>query len=64
MVAYRFYYLDEKGNRQWVGVLPERRRHPARITDQSILNWWREVAGSIAVQKAGRMHFEQAEWGN
>jgi hypothetical protein len=28
-----------------IAVLPERRRNPERITDDSILNWAREVIG-------------------
>jgi hypothetical protein len=64
MVAYRFYYVDERGNRHLVGILPERRRLPGRITNHSIMKWWREVAGSNPMQKGHRIQFEQADWGN
>ena len=39
MVAYEFYWLDPKGGFQIIGVLPERRKNPERITQQSIMNW-------------------------
>lgn len=39
MVAYEFYWLDSEGRRQIIGVLPERRRHPERLTKESITNW-------------------------
>jgi hypothetical protein len=39
MVAYEFYWLDSKGGCQIIGVLPERRRHPERLTKESITNW-------------------------
>jgi hypothetical protein len=39
MVAYEFYWLDPIKGYQLVGVLPERRKNPARITQASIINW-------------------------
>ena len=39
MVAYEFYWLDPRGGYQIIGVLPERRKNPARITPKSIMNW-------------------------
>ena len=38
MVAYEFYLRDEAGKERLIGVLPERRRKPERITNDSILN--------------------------
>jgi hypothetical protein len=43
MVAYAFYWRDEKGKNQLIGILPERRKNPERITQESILNWGRQV---------------------
>ena len=37
MVAYEFYWLDEVKGYQLIGVLPERRKSPERITQKSIL---------------------------
>lgn len=39
MVAYEFYRLDSEGRRQIIGVLPERRKYPERLTQESIRNW-------------------------
>jgi len=45
MVAYEFYWLDETGGYQIIGVLPERRKNPERITQDSILNWGEKIFG-------------------
>lgn len=39
MVAYEFYWLDSKGEREIIGVLPERRKHPERLTKESVTRW-------------------------
>jgi hypothetical protein len=41
MVAYEFYLNDSEGNRSLIGILPERRKDPKRITEKSILKWGR-----------------------
>jgi hypothetical protein len=43
MVAYEFYWLDPTGGYQIIGVLPERRKNSARITQQSIMNWGKKI---------------------
>jgi hypothetical protein len=45
MVAYEFYWLNPTGGYQIIGVLPERRKNPARITQQSIINWGEKMFG-------------------
>jgi hypothetical protein len=45
MTAYEFYYRDEKGKEHFIGILPERRKDPERITMESVLNWGRKVIG-------------------
>ncbi len=45
MTAYEFYYCDEKGKEHFIGILPERRKNPERITKDSVLNWGRMVIG-------------------
>ena len=45
MVAYEFYWLDETGGYQIIGILPERRKSPERITQKSILNWGENIFG-------------------
>ncbi len=61
MAAYKFYYVNEKGNSHVVGILPEKRRHPKRITYQSVRKYWRKVAGHIPMQEGHRIYFEQVE---
>ncbi len=45
MVAYEFYWCDEKAKEHCIGILPERRKIPERITQESILNWGWMVVG-------------------
>ncbi len=39
MIVYKFYLRDSKNGDVFLGSLPERRRNPKRITDESIINW-------------------------
>jgi hypothetical protein len=48
MTAYEFYYRDEKGKEHFIGILPERRRDPKRITKESVLNWGWMVIGETS----------------
>jgi hypothetical protein len=45
MVAYEFYCRDETEKVHFIGILPERRGKPERITSNSIMNWGRKVIG-------------------
>jgi hypothetical protein len=45
MVAYEFYWLDPIKGYQLVGVLPERRKNQARITQTSVINWAEKYFG-------------------
>jgi len=45
MIAYEFYWRDETGEEHFIGILPERRKDPERITKESILNWGEKVIG-------------------
>jgi len=45
MVAYAFYLIDEIDKAHFLGVLPERRQDPDRITKESVLNFGRTIAG-------------------
>jgi hypothetical protein len=45
MMAYEFYWRDEVGEIHLIGILPERRKDPKRITNESILNWVDKVTG-------------------
>ncbi len=44
MIAYEFYRKVPCGEDRLIGVLPERRRDPARITYDSIVKWGRLLA--------------------
>ena len=46
MVAYEFYWRNETGEEHFIGILPERRKNPERITEGSILNWGWKVIGN------------------
>ncbi len=48
MIAYEFFGLDEARDEHLIGILPERRRTPDRITQESILKWGRLVMGDNA----------------
>ena len=37
MVAYAFYWIDETDKARFIGLLPERRKDPERITEESIM---------------------------
>ncbi len=43
MVAYEFYWFDSTGGHQIIGVLPERRKNPERVTQESIINWGKKL---------------------
>ena len=45
MEAYEFYRIDPKRGSQIIGVLPERRKNPERITQKAIVNWGEELFG-------------------
>jgi hypothetical protein len=39
MEVYEFYWHDLEKGYQLIGVLPERRKTPTRINQESVLNW-------------------------
>ena len=43
MTAYEFYWLDPKGGYEIMGVLPERRKDSARVTQESIMQWGKNI---------------------
>jgi len=46
MVAYELFSFDKKNGYQFIGILPERRKDPKRITKESVVNWGRVVLGN------------------
>jgi len=59
MVAYEFYLKNEEGDKL-IGILPERRRDPKRITPESIMNWGR-ILGDNAGIDVKDLYFVQVE---
>jgi hypothetical protein len=45
MVGYEFYWRDPIKGYQLIGTLPERRRDPRRITNESVMNWGKKYFG-------------------
>ncbi len=45
MVAYKLYKHDQTEEPHLIGILPERRKDRERITEESVLNWGKEVTG-------------------
>jgi len=45
-MAYEFYWCDEAGKEHFIGILPERRAKPERMTKISVLNWGWRIIGS------------------
>ncbi|MCJ7785484.1 MAG: hypothetical protein MUP41_16255 [Desulfobacterales bacterium] len=60
MVAYEFYlHGDDMEEFHLLGILPERRKNPLRITQESIVKWGQLVAGdSVDIHN---MYFIQIE---
>jgi hypothetical protein len=51
MVAYEFYCRDEIEKEHFIGILPERRKNPERITKESILNWgWKIIGNNLDIK--------------
>jgi hypothetical protein len=45
MIGYEFYWHDPIKGYQLIGILPERRKNPKRITKESVLNWGKKYFG-------------------
>ena len=45
MLAYELYTFNKKKGYEFIAVLPERRRNPARITNDSVRNWGKSLLG-------------------
>lgn len=59
MVAYEFYWRDEKEEVHLIWILPERRKNPERITQESIMNWGRKILGDTV--DLSKLFFIQVE---
>jgi len=45
MLAYELYTFNKKKGYEFMGILPERRKNPMRITKTSIMNWGKTLLG-------------------
>jgi hypothetical protein len=45
MIGYELYWHDPIKGYQLIGVLPERRKDPNRITKESVLHWGQKYFG-------------------
>jgi hypothetical protein len=59
MVVYEFYWRDETEKEHFIGILPERRNNPERITKESVLNWGWKIIGDQA--EINSIYFVQIE---
>jgi len=60
MIAYEFYWHDETGKEHFIGILPERRNKPERITKESVLKWGRKIIGDQS--EVNNIYFIQVEF--
>jgi len=51
MLAYELYTFNKQKGYEIVGVLPERRKDPMRITDASVTNWGKTLLGDLVDSK-------------
>jgi hypothetical protein len=45
MLVYELYAFNKTKGYELIGVLPERRKNPARITKNSVMNWGEMLSG-------------------
>jgi hypothetical protein len=57
MLAYELYTFNKKKGYEFIGVLPERREDPVRITKDSIMNFGKSLLGDTVDSK--NMFFKQ-----
>jgi hypothetical protein len=59
MVVYKLYKHDQTEEPHLIGILPERRKDRERITEESVLNWGKEVTGENS--DINNLYFVQLE---
>jgi hypothetical protein len=60
--AYEFYRRNGNGSDHFVGTLPERRKDPARINEDSIMNWARLLFSRMGEEEFRRdLYFVRVE---
>jgi hypothetical protein len=51
MLAYELYTFNKKEGYEFIGVLPERRKNPTRMTEDSVMSWGKTLLGDNADSK-------------
>jgi len=59
MLVYELYALKKKKGYRLIGILPERRKNPVRITKNSVVNWGKMLLGDNEDSK--NIFFERVE---
>ena len=57
MFGYKLYLFDKTKGYELIAVLPERRKNPERITEESVMDWGRTLLGDNT--KGKDIFFEQ-----
>jgi hypothetical protein len=52
MLAYELYSFDLINGYELIGVLPERRKNPKRMTENSVMSWGRMLLGDNTDNKS------------
>jgi hypothetical protein len=52
MFAYELYTFNKKKGYEFIGLLPERRKNPKRITKDSVMNWGKSLLGDDVDSKS------------
>jgi len=51
MLAYELYTFNKKKGYEFIGVLPERRKNPRRMTEDSVMSWGKTLLGDNVDRK-------------
>ena len=62
MLAYELYTFDKINGYELIGVLPERRKNPRRMTEDSVMSWGRMLLGDNTDNKS--IHFKKVTLDN
>jgi hypothetical protein len=54
IIGYEIYHRVGNGRDHFVGTLPERRKNPERISEDSILNWARLLFSGMSEEEFKR----------
>jgi len=61
MVVYEFYVYDEIKELDFIGILPERRKDPLRITQESVMKWGKRILAFVDDVDVKNIYFVQIE---